>query len=66
MNNNNKTSESLKEHTMATMNDLPAEIICEVAKYNPISAAKLAQTCKNFNKILEKQLKENQEIVNHN
>ena len=51
---------------MAMMNDLPAEIICEIAKYNPGSSMKLGLTCKNFNKILEKQLKENQDIINHN
>jgi len=64
--NNNNSHNSYKIDTMASIHNLPAEIICEIAKYNPISATKLAQTCKNFNKILEKQLKENQEIVNHN
>jgi len=51
---------------MATINNLPAEIICEIAKYNPASSAKLGLTCKAFNKILEKELKENQDIFNHN
>jgi len=46
--------------------DLPPEIICEIAKYNPASSAKLGLTCKAFNKILEKELKENQEAFNHN
>jgi len=57
---------SYKIDTMTSINNLPAEIISEIAKYNPGSSMKLGLTCKNFNKILEKQLKENQEIVNHN
>jgi len=51
---------------MTTINNLPAEIICEIAKYNPASSAKLGLTCKTFNKILEKELKENQKVFNHN
>jgi len=51
---------------MTSINNLPAEIISEIAKYNPGSSMKLGLTCKNFNKILEKQLKENQDIFNHN
>jgi len=46
--------------------DLPPEIICEIAKYNPASSAKLGLTCKAFNKILEKELKENQKAFKHN
>jgi len=49
-----------------TINDLPFEIISEIVKCAPGSAAKLGLTCKTFNKILEKELKENQEVFKHN
>jgi len=49
-----------------TMNDLPFEIISEIVKCAPGSAAKLGLTCKTFNNILEKELKENQEVFKHN
>ena len=51
---------------MVSIHDLPAEIIYEIGKYNPASSAKLGLTCKAFNKILEKELKENQKVFKHN
>jgi len=49
-----------------TINDLPAEIICEIAKYDPASSMKLGLTCKNFNGILQKDLKKIQKIAEYN
>ena len=51
---------------MATINNLPAEIICEIVKYNPGSTMKLALTCKEFNNILKKELNKIHRIVKDN
>jgi hypothetical protein len=57
---------SYKIGTMASINNLPAEIICEIAKYNPGSTMKLALTCKEFNNILKKELNKIHGIVKNN
>jgi hypothetical protein len=45
---------------------LPSAIICEIAKYEPSSIMKLALTCKNFNGILQEDLKKIQKIAENN
>jgi hypothetical protein len=46
--------------------DLPAEIICEIAKYTPASTLKLGMTCKTFHNILKKELDEASKIMINN
>ena len=51
---------------MATINDLPAEIICEIAKYDMGYTLRLGLTCKNFNEILKEKIDKNKIIAKNN